>query len=322
MRKLWAALSLLFIGCVCQELTRLVTRFYDHLYHHSVSSLLDSLSLTEISPDDELVPTIHQAAVLANDIYSGNIEDSIVISSDRRRRPECVIKLVDGDLWVVVRGTMTAVDLLRDMTWSLAAKFSTRLSVPAGVLLHADDISARIRRVLDSELRNKPVKRIFLTGHSLGGSIATVIYFNFLWKLQLKFPMKVFTFGSPYVTIVHEEKTGVNHTQAEVNVFNIIYQLDIIPRLLGATSLPNHLLISKFYAGNAMNTARRRYSAFGRYIVASKSGRIDWVRNVSDFMSVFPANEVDFLYSVMNDHSMKRIIPPLQRLLMRRSELR
>ena len=312
-------LLLLFVSCSGQELAKLASRFYEHLYHHSVETLLSTQSLSEIAPDHSLVPTIHRAAELANDIYSGAMEGSIVVSADSKKRPECVVRLVEGDLWVVVRGTMTAVDLLRDMTWSLAARFSSTISVPAGVLLHADDITSRIQRILESDLKNKPVRRIFLTGHSLGGSISTVIYFNLLWKLKLKLPMKVFTFGSPYVTILHEEAKE-RYSNAEENIFNIIYQLDIIPRLLGATSMPSHLLISRFYTGNAMNSARKRYSAFGRYIVATKTGKIDWVHNVSAFMSVFPANEVDFLYSVVNDHSMKRIIPPLKRLMSRRKD--
>ena len=317
-------LLLLLVRCSGQELAKLASRFYDHLYHHSVDTLLSTQSLSEIAPEHSLVPTIHRAAELANEIYSGSIEGSIVVSADSKKRPECVVRLVDGDLWVVVRGTMTAMDLLRDMTWSLAARFSPAISVPAGVLFHADDITSRIQRILESDLKNTPVRRIFLTGHSLGGSISTVIYFNMLWKLKLKVPMKVFTFGAPYVTIIHEEgKGGIRRfSDAEENIFNIVYQLDIIPRLLGTTSMPSHLLISRFYTGNAMNSARKRYSAFGRYIVASKTGKIDWVHNVSEFMSVFPANEVDFLYSVVNDHSMKRIIPPLKRLLSRRKDYR
>lgn len=231
-----------------------------------------------------------------------------MIARDSANKPECVVKQVDGDLWIVVRGTMTAMDLVRDASWMVKSNFNEAIDLPAGVQLQANAMTALINRAISTTLKYRKYNRICITGHSLGGSICTAIYLNLKLKLKTSTNLRVYTFGTPY-SVAQKNGPNTRNAALEDEVFNIVYQLDVIPRLVGATKRPDYLFLSKMY--NVNNDML--YSAFGKYYVLYKSGSLALVRNVSEFMSIFPDNELDFVYSLLNDHSMGKVVTAMAR---------
>ena len=308
-----------------QQLSKFMTKVFDSLYHSSVATLLNQ-HISDSEPkvgDDTLLAEMCLASQLSNDIYSHSIQDGIVICSDSKKLPECVIKLIKDELWIVLRGTMSGTDLLRDMSWMVATPFSSSsgssssFSVPAGVILQANQMTELIMQVVQKEFKNHPIRRVRLTGHSLGGSIATVIYLNLALKRQFALPMRVYTFGAPN-SIAHYDR---NHTsshalaQLEPNVLNIIYQLDVIPRLMAAPHYPDYLFLSQLYGSRGiMRQASAGYRPYGRYLSARKEGELYWVKNTTAFMGTFPPNEAHFVYSIVNDHSMSGVLRSLKRI--------
>lgn len=292
-----------------QYLSRIVGKVYDNLYHNSVSKLLAQQSLASLD-DPRILDNLRSAAVFSNGIYTNSIGEATVLSVDSNRRPECILKLVDTELWVVVRGTAGPMDLLRDMSWMFATRYDASFSVPAGVLAHANDLTEVLSKLLKTTYKNSKITRINLTGHSLGGSIATTIFFNLKLRLKLDIPCKVYTFGAPYC-VAWEPKTTASRdlNSLEPHVFNVIYQLDVIPRILAAKQLPKYLFLSTLYDNTFMRP--KNYAAFGFYFSTSKSGATEFVHSVDSFMSLFPSNELDFLYSIVNDHSMTRLLAAL-----------
>jgi hypothetical protein len=290
-----------------QIMSKLISKVYDGLYHHSVSNLLSKHHIHQIS--EETFVDMYQAAELSHDIYGDTIYGGEVMTRDRNYKPECVMKLIKNELWIVVRGTQTPTDMFRDVTWAISSKLTDDITVPTSVLLQANEMTENIQNLLVSDQKYKKIEKIYITGHSLGGSIATAVYFNLIYKLKLTLPMKVFTFGAPFLVSCTTNKEVIN---LEKNVYNIIYQMDIIPRLMGADRMPDYLFLSKVYDIKFLNS--RKYSAFGQYISATRRGKIGFIDNIAKFMSEFPSNEIDFMYSIVNDHSMGTILTSLRKI--------
>jgi Lipase (class 3) len=189
------------------------------------------------------------------------------------------------------------------------------VSLPISVLLQANAITANIDKLFENEYKYTKFKRICITGHSLGGSIATAVFLNLKLKNKLSTEIKVYSFGSPYT--VSCKNSTASLTAVEKDVCNVIYQLDVIPRLLGATKMPNYLFLNTIYNNEMIRSRSTVYSPFGTYIVAHKTGRIAVIKDISEFMNAFPSSEVDFAYAILNDHSMTRMLAALERAMRR-----
>jgi len=75
-------------------------------------------------------------------------------------------------------------------------------------------------------LLNEKTKVIF-TGHSLGGAIATLAACYFYDKGLKAENIEVYTFGAPPVA----SKAFVDHFRGKLNIYRVVNQMDIIPRL-------------------------------------------------------------------------------------------
>jgi hypothetical protein len=135
---------------------------------------------------------------------------------------------------------------------------------------------------------------------------------NMLSKKRTEVPMSVFTFGSPFVVAETRNGSVAALKSLGARVYNVVYQLDIVPRLLGGKTLPEHLIMGKV---QKFQNSRQQYSALGKYIGLSRHGRVRLIEDVEDSLAVFPRNEVDFAYALLNDHSMSPTVTALQREL-------
>ena len=206
----------------------------------------------------------------------------------------------EGTLWVIVRGTETLHDMMADMTWVLhTTNMEDELQIgddfqfPVGVYTKAKEIFSQLLIHLDtfqsqmqlSEANTKirKITRICFTGHSLGGSIAIalhVMYNSYLAKkkelylgtanIDQDVPSETYTIGA--ALIFHATLPEVMSTcpayQYAKNVHNIIFQLDPVPRILGAHQLPPYIKDS--FIGPSINLLknivdREHYRPYGKF---------------------------------------------------------
>eukprot|EP00668_Euglena_longa_P024802 GGOE01030967.1.p1 GENE.GGOE01030967.1~~GGOE01030967.1.p1 ORF type:complete len:406 (+),score=102.37 GGOE01030967.1:87-1220(+) len=109
--------------------------------------------------------------------------------------PLFVDRWADGTQWIAIRGTQTPSDLNEDMHSALVLHKLLGMRLHLGFLQRSVAALSSLRRILD------PTKPIRITGHSLGGSIATIVGL-FLQKHGYNV-VDVVTFGAPKVTNLH-----------------------------------------------------------------------------------------------------------------------
>lgn len=142
-------------------------------------------------------------ATLCNDIYAGQngfdhywVGDDVVVG----------LKVVDGANVIVLRGSVTTEDWMRDgaavPVWHAGLGF-----LHAGFASGMDNVFTEICKVLD----DKPIE---ITGHSLGGARARILTGLFaVNKIQVQ---QLCTFGSPKPAFINLarviEKAGILHS--------------------------------------------------------------------------------------------------------------
>jgi len=122
------------------------------------------------------------------------------------------------------------------------------------------------------KIREKGTKisKIYLTGHSMGGALATAVYLKFLYSSQgntLPCTPKVFTFNSPLVV----QNTSKQAIRGEGQVINVIYQLDPIARILGHHSKILDLITpsAKHKDFKKILENLRAYHLYGKYYLVT-----------------------------------------------------
>lgn len=207
----------------------------------------------------------------------------------------------EGTIWVVLRGTNTLEDIMKDLSWIVETlpmaedllpgdDFEFPLHVTAVAKIILPDILAYVTSQMDGPQsteksatsssggtrRRRVVRRVCFTGHSLGGALATALHVLYNAKRSeissdLFPPSEAFTVGSPL--LLHTTAPEVLNTAPSVvalrdHTHNIVFQLDPVPRLLGVHDFPTYVRESS--VGGYIDTLIRRvdrknYRPFGRY---------------------------------------------------------
>jgi len=138
---------------------------------------------------------------------------------------------------LVFRGTLGISDLLTDAHWVLQT-WPGRGSVHSGFKLAHAVLWPQVRTAL-RDLRG----RLFLTGHSLGGGLATMTAALCRRELRLLEIAGLYTFGSPRVG---DREFGA--ALDNVSHFRVVNDADIIPRV--PPVIPNRVLPYFAHAGS------------------------------------------------------------------------
>ena len=158
--------------------------------------------------------------------------------SDRATDAQAYVTLdEEGDIIVAFRGSKTPQDFLQD------AKFEQVMlaEIPHGaedplVMVHEgfledfDAITVTLISQVRTYLALKPLAKIYITGHSLGGALAILCALEF--SQQLLMPELVVTFGQPRVG--NAAFRDLYNAALLNRTFRVINQNDIVPRTPGA----------------------------------------------------------------------------------------
>ncbi|KAJ7879387.1 Alpha/Beta hydrolase protein, partial [Mycena leptocephala] len=138
-----------------------------------------------------------------------------------------------GEIAVSFRGTFNLKDAVTDARAWLTpfdlpgiAK-DPKIRVHKGFLLPYKDVSDDVRTIVKNELKSFPTYRIVVTGHSLGGAIASIAALS----LKTEFPhttLQLDTFGQPRVGTKNFAR-HVENTIGVENIFRAVHNLDGVP---------------------------------------------------------------------------------------------
>ena len=231
--------------------------------------------------------------------------------------PICIsyFNKIEKSIWVICRGTQSAFEACMDYSWLLSTSTidGTTIEVPRLVSLISQRVMNKLPCLIEDLIkRHGDIKKIIFTGHSLGGAIASALYVSYKsnTKISSKTPSTVFTFGSPltFLTIPPTDLISDN------DVHNVIYQLDVIPRILGNHEIPPTLIDSdwgKNFIGfiNSHDIKRSDYKCWGKYYCLQPE--VSQLRKSSlsisidpySLISVFPEHVHSLLYAIAHDHS-------------------
>jgi hypothetical protein len=110
-----------------------------------------------------------------------------------------------------------------------------------GFLFDFDSIATDLMATVARCLLPKPMKKVFVTGHSLGGALAVLAAVEFCrqsWNVA-----GVYTFGQPrvgnaaFVSVYNHAPAGFPHQLGEIT-FRVVNENDIVPRVPVAVPLP------------------------------------------------------------------------------------
>lgn len=136
----------------------------------------------------------------------------------------------ESDILIVFRGSDEIIDYLRDM--KLRKKVIPYGGVNPKIKVHTGFIQAykKIREIMHDNLNKENPKRIFITGHSLGGALATLCAVDIDYNMNDDFGIDItcIVFGCPKVG----NKEFVQSYDSRITEhFRIVNGSDIVPHL-------------------------------------------------------------------------------------------
>lgn len=282
-----------------------------------------------------------------------NEDDEDEIRPKARRKKRLIIKT--GTLWVWVRGTHTIADVLTDLSWIHETAFiqdglgpGIPAEVPIGLPGRAQRLATKIYNYIseieDTSLVPSPeefaagkdypadvlppvkVTRVCYAGHSLGGAVATVLRLMHS-TAQCPYatvPACVFTLGSPLVLAEPDAAvlglSSPRSAELKASIHNILFQLDVVPRLLGSHPLPDYIYSSVI--GDTVRELPHRdcYEPFGEYYLLRASAEpflqhLPSREHVKVLLSIFPPHGMDFAFSLSHDHRSKEAKASIEKAL-------
>lgn len=129
----------------------------------------------------------------------------------------------EGNLIIAFRGTETGdqTDYLTDAKFNQTS-FTEHGTAHSGFVEALAQVSSDLRQSIDERLQENPGKRVWITGHSMGGALATLFAIE-----HPDLVTAVYTFGAPRA--VGRQLAG--HCQASLPLFRIVNNNDLVPRL-------------------------------------------------------------------------------------------
>ena len=143
----------------------------------------------------------------------------IEASYEQPLRPEILVR--DGTLFVVIKGTDCFRDFLTDVSVNLCTFEGERYRAHRGFVV--DYLLAR-GPVLDAVAT--AYTRVVVTGHSLGGAVATLLAVA-VREHHPALPLSVYTFGSPKVCA---RPLAKHHNRIVAESFRFVNDRDLVPR--------------------------------------------------------------------------------------------
>ncbi|KAF7323947.1 putative feruloyl esterase A [Mycena kentingensis (nom. inval.)] len=154
--------------------------------------------------------------------FSGGNTQGFVARDDSRK-----------EIVVSFRGTFSVADAITDiqilLTPLVSPGLSKSVSVHSGFLDAYNDVAQVVLNGVKGQVQAHPAYSIVVTGHSLGGALASIGAVSIKTALPTT-PMKLFTFGQPrtgdaaYASFV-ESAIGVN------NIFRAVHTFDGVPTI-------------------------------------------------------------------------------------------
>lgn len=213
----------------------------------------------------------------------------LTVIEDARTETRAVIARYDDHTEIAFRGTANVRNWLIDLDAAMTALDAT-VKVHAGFLRAADAlVPALIQALLPAGADKSALKPIFITGHSLGGALATLAAFALARE---GFPIAaVYTFASPRVgnmawKINYNFKLGLGE-----KTFRVIAAGDGVPLVPGILAGYRHVGIEIFLDGRIWIQPNR----WGELLADSL--RVGWAllcRNY-DFLLDYHSIERDYL---------------------------
>tara|TARA_B100001996_G_C18563061_1_gene555375 strand:+ start:40 stop:924 length:885 start_codon:yes stop_codon:yes gene_type:complete len=154
-----------------------------------------------------------------DNIYPDLLNQLISVRDKHKNPIFCVIfkENNNNNLWIIFRGTYTFSEFISDIDYSQVAYLNTKMKVHRGFY----KIFMNIRNQIKEQLKNIKIENIFITGHSLGGAIATLLVADIYKEYPNTY---VYCFGSPRVG----DKSFTNLINSNCNVYNIVNQSDVV----------------------------------------------------------------------------------------------
>lgn len=135
-------------------------------------------------------------------------------------RPNILVR--DGTLFITIKGTDSFRDMLTDVNVYLVKFEGTHYRAHSGFV---DDYQLARETVLDAVAAAST--RVVVTGHSLGGAVATLLAVA-IREHHPTLPLSVYTFGSPKVCC---RPLAKHHNRIVATTYRFVNDRDLVPRV-------------------------------------------------------------------------------------------
>jgi len=181
-------------------------------------------------------------------------------------------------LLIVFRGTQNMEDLILDLDFDVEE--IKNLSIHKGFYTRTEAEMEKILNHLET-IQNVPIKKLIVTGHSLGGACAIIFSLLLSQKEDIwnKFEKKVvITFGAP---LVSSKVVDI----IDYKIINIVNVYDLVPRLLGQNKTVSKLISILFPTFDLKNKLDI-YKPIGDFYALNKTGLYQISKeDVDDYLS-------------------------------------
>lgn len=103
-------------------------------------------------------------------------------------------------------------------------------SSQSGALMHTGFVTAyfAVRDQIHDYIKNNPVSSVIVTGHSLGGALATLCAVDVQYNFSDRVTIEAYTFGAPSVG---NDGFRDSYNQRVPNSYRIVHGMDLVPEL-------------------------------------------------------------------------------------------
>lgn len=185
--------------------------------------------------------------------------------NDKKTDTQGFVGARDSDIFVVWRGTESARDFLTDALAVKAPAFTKDVKIHLGFLNSTQSVKVKLQALLTIAIEKviggeNKVGNIYVTGHSLGGALATIsaVQIAFMFP-SLKDRIKVVTIGSPRVGNRSFKRLFKNNIKESIRV---VHDNDVVPRIpkLNYFHVPVELKLSD--EGKTIKTSLNPFKVF------------------------------------------------------------